>query len=403
MDDLKYYEMDYLKRYLKDTTTDIPFDFMKEIKSLKSRIYAPGKDEFKELWVKIQNPTFEEFKKDYLEEYPGSENDEIKQEFQGKYDEPYSFYLLQFVSLKDGRKYLFVDHNMTINYDPDETNNLWENQETQLKEIIQKLNKFINKHIEMIKKGVYQKEILDQLPYYQKTGTIVREQFWKALKDKSNYDEFDDFKNKSEFLNSLEEAKKEKPDKRIYKMTSRIFFNCCLAGYIENGYEKPDADPKAAYKRHADGRDNGLLDINETKESSFNLWYHEPHYGHPWEILRGGNSTHVSLYVSHDEKGWYFTVDGSSENRFLEAINCYIAIKRMGYPVILNKAEKLAERLSGTEIIGIVPMDITPRYCENLFPGKNIINFINLYEEEKVALPYIKWQQIPVPELQESK
>ena len=107
--------------------------------------------------------------------------------------------------------------------------------------------------------------------------------------------------------------------------------------------------------------------------------------------MRGGNSTHVSLYVCEDEQGYYFIVDGRSENRFLETINCYIAIKRLGYPVQLNDRLLLKERLQGTETIGIVPKDI--------FPSGSVHNFMNLWEEDLAALPYVTWQEVPVPEL----
>ena len=29
--------------------------------------------------------------------------------------------------------------------------------------------------------------------------------------------------------------------------------------------------------------------------------------GHPWEICRGGNSTHISLYVCKNDQGFYFS------------------------------------------------------------------------------------------------
>ena len=64
--------------------------------------------------------------------------------------------------------------------------------------------------------------------------------------------------------------------------------------------------------------------------------------------MRGGNSTHVSLYVCEDEQGYYFIVDGRSENMFLSG---------------------------------------------------SIHNFMNLWEEDLAALPYVTWQEIPLPNL----
>lgn len=399
MGKIKYYDMDFLKNYLKDTKISFPFELMDKLKSITNNLYAPGKDELKKIWVKVKNPSYEEFKQDYLAEDEEASEEEIRDEFY-KYEEPYTFYKIQFVKLQNGQRYLWIDTNPTISYIPNQTDDVWELHTEKANDIIKKLNKLIDEHINLIKTGKYKKEILDQLPYYHKTGTIKRSDFWRALKNTQGYTEFNSFKNKNEFIRYIQENHSEKPKGRLKTMTAKLFFKCCLAGYIENEYETPLSDLKKAYKNHADGRDNGLLDIDENDTTAFEKWHKEAHYGHPWEILRGGNSTHVSLYASHDEQGWYFTISGSSENRFMETINCFVAIKRMGYPVVITDAEKLVERLKGEEIIGIVPRNITPRYCDNLFPGQNIINFINLYEEEKAALPYITWQDIPVPEPQ---
>ncbi len=57
------------------------------------------------------------------------------------------------------------------------------------------------------------------------------------------------------------------------------------------------------YARYADGRHDGLLDINPASEQEFADWIDGTHPergmgGHPWEIKRGGNTTHIDLIVS---------------------------------------------------------------------------------------------------------
>lgn len=42
-----------------------------------------------------------------------------------------------------------------------------------------------------------------------------------------------------------------------------------------------------------------------------------------WEVCRGGNSTHVGLYVHHNENGYYLAVAGKSWSRSIEAIKFY--------------------------------------------------------------------------------
>ena len=147
---------------------------------------------------------------------------------------------------------------------------------------------------------------------------------------------------------------------RIPIMTSRIFFECCKAGYNENNYDTENLNPCEAYLRFSDRRDDGLTKLPIDDADAFLKWYEgRPRCGHPWEVCRGGNSTHVSLYVAKDEKGFWFIVAGSSESRFLESINFYMAIKRLGYPVEIRHGVMLANRLKGNEVIVMPQRQLT--------------------------------------------
>jgi hypothetical protein len=60
-------------------------------------------------------------------------------------------------------------------------------------------------------------------------------------------------------------------------------------------------DDVELYKRIADGRDNGLTEIALDSADEFVRWQNGElqkfNGNHPWEVIRGGNSTHVSLFV----------------------------------------------------------------------------------------------------------
>ncbi|MBO5306978.1 MAG: hypothetical protein J6C40_03135 [Lentisphaeria bacterium] len=154
---------------------------------------------------------------------------------------------------------------------------------------------------------------------------------------------------------------------------------------------------KELYLKHADGRDEGLRDIDENSPEAFRQWLKNRNQsGHPWEVCRGGNSTHVSLFVSKTENGFYFTVDGKSWARSIESIKFYLALHRLGMPVKINKGKRLAERLLGKNKVGIVPEGVFPRYCESLFPGEEILDFINLpYENREQLAAKCNWHAIP--------
>lgn len=405
---MQYYEINTLKYNFKENPFNAKPELLKDIESITNALYEPNKDELKTLWIKVKNPNYETFRKDLLEEYPDADEEDVKYEYE-KYSEPYSFYQIKEIVLEDGRSFVFIDNVLIASHNPAADNakvtaeSNWYRWPIQdYNEIMADLKATIADHIAMLKAGTYKAEIIDQLPYYLKTGTIVRKDYYMALhEEKTVYDEFNDFKNKKEFLEETDMFDpKENKSFRLTDMTTRMFFNACLAGYIENGCAATEDDAKAMYYKYADGRDEGLSEVPLDDHEAFHKWLHERQYGgHPWEIMRGGNSTHVSLYVCEDEKGYFFSVNGRSESRFIETINCYLAIKRMGYPIILSNSELLKDRLKGEEVLGIVPQDVFPRYCDSMFPSGNVHNFMNIWEEDLPALPYVTWQEIPMPKL----
>lgn len=61
---------------------------------------------------------------------------------------------------------------------------------------------------------------------------------------------------------------------RLTEMTANYFFSCCALGYHANQYPGGDKLPRDQYRQHADGRDDGLLDITPDSPQAFSLWYH---------------------------------------------------------------------------------------------------------------------------------
>lgn len=71
---------------------------------------------------------------------------------------------------------------------------------------------------------------------------------------------------------------------------------------------------KEQYALHADGRDEGLSKLDGDSPEAFARWLKErPRTGHPWEVCRGGNSTHIDCIVHRDAHGYYLVVAGLAE------------------------------------------------------------------------------------------
>ena len=169
-------------------------------------------------------------------------------------------------------------------------------------------------------------------------------------------------------------------DTRLLQVTANAFYRFCSLGYQANQYDVSGLSPKEQYKKFADGRDEGLGEIDPDSPASFAEWYAGRRGGgHPWEVCRGGNSTHVSLYVVKDQSGGcYLEVAGSSLGRSVETIKFYLALRHARVPVLIRDTELLKKRLLGEERVGIVPEGVFPRYCSGWFPDEAIHSFMNL-------------------------
>lgn len=180
-------------------------------------------------------------------------------------------------------------------------------------------------------------------------------------------------------------------------MTANDFYRFCALGYEANQYKGTDLCPRRQYELHADGRDEGLGEINQNSAEAFHNWLHDESHmgGHPWEVCRGGNSTHVSLQVVEDEKGYYLFLDGSSEGRCIETIKFFLTLKHEQIPVFIADAQKLIARLNGSEDIGIVPDGVIPRYCSSMFPEGDVIDYMNLpYENRGEIVSKARWDKL---------
>ena len=156
---------------------------------------------------------------------------------------------------------------------------------------------------------------------------------------------------------------------------------------------------KEKYIAMADGRDCGLTGLNEESHQDFNSWYETERNcgGHPWEICRGGNSTHISLYICKEKGGWYLRLEGSSIARVIETIKMAIALYKSEIPFILGRAEEIYRMACGVDYIGIVPETVTPRYCHSYFPKEDkIIDFMNLgTEKAEEIIKRAFWYPLP--------
>ncbi len=273
--------------------------------------------------------------------------------------------------------------------------------------------------ISMLYSDIYNDQVRFMLPYKFRTGVIKRNILWAHNPEIEEHD-MDGLREDTiyRFSALLSSGKNDKTRiGRIRAFTADQFFQACKIGYEALGYDVSGLSPLELYLKYSDGRDEGLTGkghglnegpgINFDSPEDWETWFFDKKRfgGHPWEIIRGGNSTHMDLFVCHDKSyldfllhtqrlskdeyekqqkaaGYYFSISG--KHRPLESVTFYTALSDAGLPVILDDAEQILNRIQGTDYVGIVPHSVIPKYCEDLFPEKygKVIDFMHFYKED---------------------
>ena len=365
------------------------------------RKIAPcGDRNLRELWLRSDRGTLADLGDvdELIEDGEFESEEEAKSYWEDMFPDQEYWYLLQTIEDEDtGYRVIFVGHEFLIEVDPryQKTSLIYD-----ISEFVEWILHEVKRCIAELEEGTYNDNVRNNLPAKHRTGTITRKELFDIFPEERE----DLFKNLSNedrqaFITCATEAM---PEERLPSMTANDFFRFCAYGYEANGYKCTDRTPMEQYYLHADGRDDELREIDPDSPEAFHQWLTERKYhgGHPWEVCRGGNSTHIALYVSNDEDGYYLTLAGSSRVRTIETVKFYLALQRKGLPVRLREAATLVERLQETEKIGIVPEGIWPSYCEGMFPGEHIIAFRNLPNEQQAEVAqHCLWQSIRKTEL----
>ena len=360
---------------------------LNELFSLIERIEPISENGARSLWFRAEKGTIDDYgdADELIEEVEVDSREEFQQLWKAEFTEDVEWYEFTAVCvLGETFRAISLCHRTIIVQD--ERRQL-SGFPYEITEFVQWLLDSLKECIGMLEDGTYNDFIQQNLPPKHRTGTITRKAFWDvwpesresffkniSKKDvaefcKLAYAQTDGMKNIHEYLKS---------------MTANDFYRFCAMGYAANNYAGCDKSPKEQYALHADGRDDGLSEIDPDSPETFHEWLNnrERCGGHPWEVCRGGNSTHISLYAGQNERGYYLTLAGDAWNRTVETVKFYLALRRANIPVYLHESKLLAERLTEKEKIGIVPNGVMPAYCESLFPHEHIIDFINLPDED---------------------
>lgn len=365
---------------------------LKEIYNLMSNIKPlPDSDGVRRLWINASRGSIKNFGnfKEYKREGIVETHEQFTDYWSEQYPDQTKWY--GFSTAKYQKElYFYIDGELIIKESGNDRKPAQINvSEKDIEKFLLWLTENVASEIRLIKKnpGAYNQNIQKNLPYHKLFGKIKRKEFWNIAEDETlRLDRMVD----AEEVKILEEiVKSQSEGKNIFltNVTANDFFRYCEICYEANKYfkkSKRKLSPKEKYLQMADGRDAGFREINGNSEKEFLKWYQSGITGaHPWEICRGGNTTHISLYVTRDQGKWKLQLDGSSVVRVVETVKMAVALKKHGIPFYFVKGREILDMVTGNDYIGIVPDYIYPRYAHQYFPTVDrIVDFMHLGREK---------------------
>ena len=190
------------------------------------------------------------------------------------------------------------------------------------------------------------------------------------------------------------------------------YFRYCKLAYIAGKRPDEEVDESMSgremYRRFADGRHEGLLDIDEDSTDEFGDWIDGKHPkrsvgGHPWEIKRGGNTTHIDLGVYRPpgrNDAFRIELIAPATGRLAEAVRMVLAIHAAGLPIGIADPEGVRKRLLAQDTIGIVPRQETLHRAAQDFDRSrgvyDVMHYSDLGRYKRRLSPFIAWDPLPL-------
>lgn len=375
--------------------------------------------EAKSIWLMIPRGTIDDFDdyEEMLEEGEVSFQEEYLNLWEKEYPSEICWYELV-IAEHDRYRGVSLDNRTIVNVDLSEPAPQHLFNDDLAIPLLEMITQSAKESMALLKRGTYNGIVARDLPIKFRTGVVKRNDLWRADPEyrEAVFEGMTD-----ELFSSFQRLITSGVNHigRLPSMTGNTFLTACAIGYEACEYRGADRSLVDQYLLHADGRDEGLTGrghglhagpgINLDSPSAWDSWYfdRDRRGGHPWEVCAGANSTHIDLYVCHDRSslefdyrrgllseqeytermaraGYYFQVAGKAWTRSVEAVKFYMAIHNAGLPVVLSDADAILARFQGSDYVGIVPCNVTPVYCESLFPERygRILDFMHANDDD---------------------
>lgn len=204
-----------------------------------------------------------------------------------------------------------------------------------------------------------------------------------------------------------------KDNTEVSSMTADDYFQYCRIAYLAGKRKEETIDESLSgremYSRYADGRHEGLLEIDPASEREFADWIDGKHPkrkrgGHPWEIKRGGNITHIDLTVSRSspyrQEGFKVELRGESVVRMVETMSMFLAIHEAKLPISIANPDGVRKRLLAQDNIGFIPSYASLHRADQHFSRDedvfDVMYFDDLGRFKRRMTPFVTWEPLPI-------
>jgi hypothetical protein len=258
------------------------------------------------------------------------------------------------------------------------------------------------------------KQIQVQYPLRYRYGVVPNALIYGSLPDAYRLDEALGKKKTLKLVRLVEDGFFLKAENtEVASMTAADYFQYCRIAYTAGKRKGGAVDESLSgwemYSRYADGRHEGLLDLDPDSEQEFADWIDGKHPkrgsgGHPWEIKRGGNTTHIDLTVSrpsfYRSKGFKIELRGESISRMVETMHMFLAIHKAKLPISISNPEGIRKRLLALDNIGIIPSYSSLHRASQHFGQEkdvfDVMHYDDLGRFKRRITPFITWDPLPI-------
>lgn len=172
----------------------------------------------------------------------------------------------------------------------------------------------------------------------------------------------------------------------LAEMTKKRYLETVAIAYDAGFKDLRSLSPLEKYRKRADGRHGGLLDLPDSDAEAFSKWYRSDSWSgtHPWEIVFGHPHGIMLSPRFHKENGrWSFWLWVRSESWYGHAVRMAIAMGERDVPFEFQEGQKVLDALEGLDEVEVGPAFGRVRYEE-------------LRQRRPDAPKSIRWDPIPM-------